>query len=484
MFKNNIINNKDKIINSICDLITYPSISAKTSDPMLPFGKDCYDALKYFLDLAKSLGFKTKNVDGYCGWAEFGEGKDLIGIIGHLDVVPAKADDWKYTPFTPTIDKNRIYGRGAIDDKGPVIASLFAMKTVFDYYKENNLTFNKRVRLIVGLNEEDSWECINYYKKHEEIPSIGFSPDADFPCIYAEKGVLSILISDFLPEYKKSSFNLNLINNVNTSSLVQIENIDCENNAINVVPKYCSINLKISKSLIIQDIINFLKEKIDNYNYDIDIYKIDDFNLKLTSYGIASHSAHPENGINAITRLLVILNDLYAKLNINFSFLSTFCKYIGDNYNGTNLSINYKDESGSLTLNTSQIYIKDNKLNIAINLRIPVNTKIDNIISIFENTFGKKNINVLSKLEPLYINKDSNLVKTLTSIFNETCNTNFEPLAIGGATYARAFNNVVSFGMNFPKDKDICHQADEFIDIDKLLLSTNIYAKAIYKLLN
>lgn len=484
MFKKSILENKNIIINSVCDLITYPSVSIKTDDPCLPFGKECDDCLKYFLNLAKSLGFRTKNIDGYCGWAEFGEGKELIGIIGHLDVVPAISDDWKHTPFTPTIEKNRIYGRGAIDDKGPVIASLFAMKAIMDYYKENNLTFNKRVRLIVGLNEEASWECINYYKKYEELPTIGFSPDADFPCIYAEKGVLSILISDILPEYKKNTFNLGLKNNVNPFSLIQIKNINCENNAINVVPKYCSVTLNFNEKLFIHDIIGFLKEKIDTYNYDIDIYKIDDYNLKLTSYGIASHSAHPEHGVNAITRLLVILNDLYAKFNISFPLLSTFCKYIGDNYLGTNLNINFKDESGGLTLNTSQAYINNNKLNIAINLRIPVNTKIDTIISIFENTFNKKNINVLSKLEPLYINKDNYLVKTLTSIFNETCNTSFEPLAIGGATYARAFKNIVSFGMNFPGDKDMCHQADEFIDIDKLILSTNIYAKAIYKLLN
>lgn len=198
MFKNYINSNKQKIISSVCDLITYQSVSIRTNDSSSPFGKDCSDCLKYFLRLANSLGFKTKNVDGYCGWAEFGDGSELIGIIGHLDVVPANEEDWKYSPFTPTIDKNKIYGRGAIDDKGPVIASLYAMKAVSDYYNENDIKFNKRVRLIVGLNEEKNWECINYYKEYEEIPKISFSPDADFPCIYAEKGVLSILLSDDL----------------------------------------------------------------------------------------------------------------------------------------------------------------------------------------------------------------------------------------------------------------------------------------------
>lgn len=137
---------------------------------------------------------------------------------------------------------------------------------------------------------------------------------------------------------------------------------------------------------------------------------------------------------------------------------------------------------GNLTLNTSQFYLKDNKICISINLRVPVHTKPEYVIDIFKKNF-KSNITVLRVQEALYVEKENELVQKLCSIFNETCRTNFEPIAIGGATYARAFPNFISFGMNFPKDKDMCHQVDEFIDIDKLMLATNIYAKAIYSLM-
>lgn len=137
---------------------------------------------------------------------------------------------------------------------------------------------------------------------------------------------------------------------------------------------------------------------------------------------------------------------------------------------------------GKLTLNTSQFYLKDNQINIGINLRIPVHTKIEDIINKFEENFPNK-VTTLSTLEPLYIDKNDKLVKTLCDIFNESCKTTLEPISIGGATYARAFHNCVSFGMNFPGDKDMCHQVDEFVDINKLLFSCNIYAKAIYSLL-
>ena len=412
------------------------------------------------------------------GFAEFGEGDELIGIVGHLDVVPAKEEDWTYSPFVPTIANNCIYGRGAIDDKGPVIASLYAMKAVMNYYEENNLKLNKRVRLIVGLNEEKDWKCIDYYKKHEEIPSMGFSPDSDFPCIYAEKSVISLLLSDKLS-------NINVISKnrfINNSPSILIENIDCNNNAINVVPKFCSITLYISNNKLMTNVINSSKQIIDKYNYEIDLYKIDENHLKLTSHGIASHSAHPELGVNSITKLIVVINDLFSTFNISLPIFNDFCTLIGDDYSGKNLSLDIEDESGHLTLNTSQLYIKDNKINIGINLRVPVHTEPEKIVNTFKEKF-KCEVSVLRIQPALYIEKENPLVKKLCSVFNETCNCNFEPVSIGGATYARAFDNFVCFGMNFPKDKDMCHQSDEFIEINKLLLATNIYSKAIYELL-
>ena len=478
MFKKNVLDNKQNIIESICDLITFPSISLEETDSPFPFGKDCDNCLKHFLHLASSLGFRTKNVDGYCGWAEFGEGKELIGIVGHLDVVPAQKEDWNYSPFIPTLSNNRIYGRGAIDNKGPVISSLYAMKIVMDYLNENNIILNKRVRLIVGLNEEKDWKCIEYYKAHEEIPSFGFSPDSDFPCIYAEKSVISLFISEEL-----SSITYNIKNKMYTSATpILIENFDCMQNAINVVPKFCSAILKTKSLQITSNVINVCKNLINKYSYEIDLYKMDDFHIKLSSYGKASHSAHPELGNNAITKLIIVLNDLFKNFNINFPLFKNFSELIGDDYTGTNLNLNITDESGSLTLNTSRLYIQNNKVYIGINLRVPISKTPNEIIEVFEKNFP--NQITLGRVQPsLFIDKENELVQKLCKIFNESCGTKLEPIAIGGATFARAFDNFICFGMNFPGDKDMCHQVDEFVDINKLMLATNIYANAIYELM-
>ena len=461
MFDQIIENNKNEIINTLCELIKFKSISIETNNPDMPFGEECKKALDFTLNLAQKLGFRTKNLDGYCGYIEFGEGEKILGIIGHLDVVPANPEDgWSNPPFSPTIIENKLYGRGAIDDKGPVIASLYAMKAVLD----SGIKLSKRVRLILGLNEEKDWKCIHHYKEiAEETPTIGFSPDADFPCIYAEKGILSIQL-----RHPFSIKNMTILK------------IDCNNNALNVVPKYCSITLKYDSN---NNRISFEnKDKITVENIDADT-------IKITAHGISAHAAHPELGENAITELIKYLNSYLDKslTETEFSFLAKLYDFgIFDTTSPAFLSSNtIQDESGILTSNVGFLGYKNNILEIGFNFRIPVNTPISKIKSTYEalsETFPDLYVKFTAEQAPLYVPKNSYLVKTLTKIFNEKAGQNVEPIAIGGGTYARAFPNCVAFGSNMPRQKDMCHQVDEFIDLDNLILSSKIYAEAIYEL--
>lgn len=460
MFDETIENLKEDIIASTCKLIQIPSVDARSEDASMPFGEHCAKALDYMLNLGKELGFRTKNIDGYCGYIEFGEGDELLGIIGHLDVVP-EGENWTHPPFSATIQDGKIYGRGAIDDKGPVIASLYAMKAIME-----NCKVNKRVRLILGLNEEKDWECIKYYKANEEIPTLGFSPDADFPCIYAEKGLLSTYLSS--PYHSNDS--------------IKIKSIDC-NNAINVVPKFCNITLSVDKEDLIVSCINKLEEIVNHYNFKIDISN-DNNIITLNSYGIAAHAAHPDFGTNAISQLLIVIHELFLSFNIENEFITNFYQKINLQYDGKDLGIDRSDESGTLTLNVAQLSLDGSNIRLGMNLRIPIHTSIDEIKEEIIKQFKSTNITVSFSGEknPLYLPKDHFLIQTLCRVFEEVTHTPASPIAIGGATYARAFPNCVSFGANMPGDKDMCHQVDEFISIDNLMLSTRIYTNAIYEL--
>lgn len=449
MFDESIDNNKENILNTVSELIKFDSVSIENDLSKDPFGKNCTDVLNYTLNIASKMGFRTKNIDNYCGYIEFGDGNELVGIIGHLDVVPADLNDgWTTPPFTPSIRDGKLYGRGSIDDKGPVIASLYAMKAIMDGVK-----ISKRVRLILGLNEEKSWKCINYYKEHEEWPTIGFSPDANFPAIYAEKGIMSIEI--------KNKFNIKDF---------EILNINCNNNAINVVPKYASITLK-GPDISLEENNNNIK-----ITYEGNVIKIE-------SFGVAAHAAHPELGDNAITNLIKYL------LN-NFEFETNYLKDLYDNgiFSLTSPKIfgdTVEDETGILTSNVAVLDYESGNLIIRINLRVPCTYELDEIFdkyNKFKNDYPELETAILNIQEPLYVEKEDYLVKTLVDIFNKKTGLNAKPIAIGGGTYARAFKNFISYGVTMPGDKDMCHQVDEYIDIDKLILSAKIYAEAIYEL--
>jgi succinyl-diaminopimelate desuccinylase len=464
MFKEFIKENYDNIINTTSELIKFNSVSEETENKDMPFGKECKDVLDYTLNLAKNMGFRTKNIDGYCGYIEFGEGEELIGIIGHLDVVPADINDgWTSSPFEATIRNDKLYGRGSIDDKGPVVSSLYAMKAVLEKCK-----IKKRVRLILGLNEEKSWKCINRYKETEEIPSMGFSPDANFPAIYAEKGILSILI--------KNEFSLDNFEIIET---------DCMNNALNVVPKYSSITLRYVGN---GEMPNFETEE------NIEIQKLDNTTVKIIARGIASHSAHPELGNNAITNLVKYLlkyfkNEyLQTLLNLGIfeiespEFLSR--KDIGYATEFNEMSV-IQDESGILTSNVARFDYEDGSLSIKINLRVPVKTNLDDIVMQYKklvNIFENISVEEIARQDALYVEKDSFLVTKLVDIYNKATCTKKEPIAIGGGTYARAFPNCIAYGPTMPNTKDMCHQVDEYIEVKTLMLATEIYAEAIYEL--
>ena len=298
------------------------------------------------------------------------------------------------------------------------------MKAVMD-----NCKVNKRVRLILGLNEENDWKCINYYKQHEESPTIGFSPDADFPCIYAEKTILT----SYLKMNYKDFLNKDII----------ITNINCNNNPLNVVPKFCSCILKININNISMDnFIHTIKSILTKLNYEIDIYKIDSENIKLTSHGIQAHGAHPDLGINAISRLIIALDEIFKQYKINIEFFDFFNKFINTEYYGESLNINFEDESGKLTLNVGNFSLQNKILQIGMNIRVPINTPIVDVGNKFLKSLSNYidvDFDTPNYLPHLYVPKNNYLVQTLCKIYNEETNSNLEPIAIGRSNFCKSF---------------------------------------------
>ncbi|MFN2362879.1 MAG: dipeptidase PepV [Halarsenatibacteraceae bacterium] len=455
-------NYQNDIIDSLRDILQYNSIQADPK-PGQPFGEEVDKCLNKTLEIAESLGFKTGNIDGYAGYAEIGEGEEMFGILCHLDIVPA-GDDWSYPPFAGKIDDNKIYGRGTLDNKGPAIASLYAMKVIQDL----DIKLNKRVRLIFGCNEESGWAGIDYYKKHAEMPEIAFSPDAEFPVIHAEKGILIFNLNKDLEAEPESDLE---------PGRVTVKSIT-GGNAPNMVPDRARA--------IVEGEFDYLSTQLEKYNNswdgELQLTKTDK-GLELEARGISAHGSMPQDGVNAVSHLINFLVEIDITPDEKAEFLKQYSELIGLNYFGENIGCQDSDEvSGPLVFNVGQIQLDDEQAKVVVNIRYPVQSNAAEVFSGIEARLESTGwtIEKGEHKEPLFVEKDSELVKSLMEIYQEeTGDYEAAPIAIGGGTYARAVEKAVAFGPLFPGQPELAHQKDEYIGVDDLIKNTVIYAKAI-----
>lgn len=412
----------DDAVKAISESIRFDS---SLSDPLegMPFGKGAADCLNHFLSLAESLGFETKNYGGYVGEAIFGDGKEEFAILAHLDVVPA-GSGWEKPPFGGLVDGGRIWGRGAMDDKGPAIASLFALKKL----KDEGFAPNKKIKLIVGLNEECGWKCIEHYNKVTRMPDTGFSPDANFPVIYAEKGILHIR-ADFPVD--KNLF----------SSLKGGERV-------NMVCDYCEA--------VPLSAVDTEKAKSLSLAFE---------NGRLVSRGKSAHGSTPEEGKNALLPMFeyfglqqivdCLFNDIYGLKTLN-------------------------DETGDLTLSPDVASYRDGVLSVLVDIRYPSTCPLTAVTEKLDK-FGVK-YETVSHQKPLFQDKNCELVQTLKKVYDDYTGEAHEPVAIGGGTYARALKYGVAFGPEIDGEEVTIHQANEYITIDRVKLMIEVYAEAVRRL--
>lgn len=451
---------EESLIKDIARLVKHNSVESEALEGM-PFGKGPADALNEALKISEELGFETKNYDNYAGYAQMGEGDKLIGIIGHVDIVPV-GDGWKYDPFTAQVHDDTLYGRGVTDDKGPTLAALYAMKIV----KDMGVPITKRVRLLFGANEETGMRGVKHYKEIEGDFDYGFTPDASFPLIFGEKGTFG------------ATFSADINNENAKVKIISVKG----GYARNVVCDKCVAVLE--KNDYCDELIKAFGEYAKDANLPF-TYECDD-TLVLTLTGVAAHASTPHLGVNAISHMMRFLSS--SKL-ISSPFVSGYNNAIGLSYLGENCKLNLKDEYGELTFNVGIIDTTENRLNATIDVRYPLTITTDEFQKHCDDmvkVFTEFGLTVDStKIGPsLYISPDSDLVKSLYDAYvTGTNDTENKPYTIGGGTYAKAFKNIVAFGPEMVGFDYNIHMTDEFIPLDHLRKAVKVYVHAILNLL-
>ena len=416
-----------------------------TADEKNPFGKGVSQALKYFEELAKKDGFKVTNYDNKVVEALVGEGKKNITIMAHADIVPV-GTGWSQDPFQVIEKKGVVYGRGVADDKGPLLSAYYGLLAL----KENNLLGNYRVRFLVGGNEESGSLCMEHYfhTLKKEAPTYGFSPDSDFPVVFAEKGIMNF-------EVRKK---------VNVPGLLSLKGGTAPNSVIEL----CTMQIELN-----DDIVPFLVKNCP----DADILTRDDI-VNITFHGKAAHGSTPQLGINAGMKAIKCLAE-YTQNKDLLKIVECYSDVYGKGCRATG----YSHDMGQNSLNVGLIDYKDGEISLIVNFRFVETCNPEDLKSNITAASRPLSVKFLGLSPILYFKKDSPLVKTLVNAYRmETGDNETEPLAIGGGTYAKETTNVVAFGLEYPGWDSKMHSVGEQIRVEALNQGMAIYARAIHDL--
>lgn len=436
----------NELVSSTAEIIRFDS-SMKAPEGEkgeYPFGKETADCLQFFLSLANEMGFQTNNYDNYIGEVVWGTGKDFA-ILAHLDVVPA-GGGWKYPPFGGVINDDvsdggvtgkKLWGRGTMDDKGPAMACLYALKAL----KDEGFQPRRTIKLIVGCNEESGWKCIEHYNKVAVMPEEGFTPDANFPVIYAEKGILH-----FTAQFP--------INDAPVSALKagQRVNMVCEEAS-------AVLTRKAAEKLVGYE--NPVKGTTLSYDNTTNI---------LQAHGKSAHGSTPQMGANALQALLAFLSTL------NPDFAHAYDILFNDAL-GLNV---FEDETGVLTMSPDIASFSAGVLKVTSDVRFPATFALASVTERLKENGVQYTVE--NYQPPLYNDKDGELISTLSRVYAKATGSDEQPIAIGGGTYARALKCGCAFGPEMDGEEATIHQANEYITLDRLRFLSEIYYDAVKEL--
>ena len=453
---------KRSFLNDLNTIVSVNSVrDESTAGPGKPFGNGPKEALDAMLDIAEKDGFAVKNIDGYAGVVEYGdpENPDTLGILGHLDIVPL-GEGWTKEPLKLTESGGYLFGRGVLDDKGPTMAAYYALKLI----RDAKIPLKKRVMLVMGCDEESGMECMNYYLSHAEIPKTGFVPDADFPVIYGEKGGAHVVLESSQPTVIRSL-------KAGSRPNIVIGKADAvTDQATDLQKELFAFFLKA----------NALEGSAQDNADGTTTWHIE---------GMPSHAAWPYKGINAAVQLLRFIGAAYDDR------LAQALGWLTADWTGKNLGIAQDGlYMGMLTQNPGIVDIENGRASVLLDIRYPNETNGHEILEKIQAACQKADPEIHAVLKsdskPLFVDPDSNLVRTLMDVYRKHTGDTYSPaITIGGGTYARKFENFVSFGPELPNDVKTTdqfvggpHQRDEGIRESDLINAIAIYADAILRL--
>lgn len=437
----------EKFLEDVGRLVAIPSVrDMETASAKAPFGKEIRKAFDAFMEIAQRMGFTVRDFDGYALDAQIGEGDDYIGVLGHLDVVEAgERSLWNSDPFVMRQENGMLYGRGVNDDKGPLLAALYAAARI----KKEKRKLHHPIRIIAGGAEETTWECMEHYFKHAVQPVCGFSPDGNFPIVNGEKGILQVR---FLMQADKD------------------------------IRLYCKERLNI----VCDDIQMLLPKGSDiSFVERTNLIEVLPDGIRITYRGIRALSRNPQRGENAIYKLV---KDFHGHLDRNtslYAMVNMLYENFTDDFYGKKSGLYFEDEAmgcGSVCPMSMQTH--DGMLELCLDVRYVKATNEQELLSVLRTLalqYGC-DLEVLRHKRLLYVEENSTLIQSLKTAYRRVMDEEAAVFTKGGASYARVLDHGVAFGATFPDEDPRPHMPNECMPVESLLKASDIYYEALVEL--
>ncbi|MFC4598296.1 dipeptidase PepV [Cohnella hongkongensis] len=477
---------QNSLLRDLSSLLAIPSVKNEAAvGPGAPLGVESARALKRMLGLAEREGLRIANIEGIVGYADY-DGRrsaaeetvgadrpdDYIAVLSHVDVVPASGE-WTTPPFEAAVRNGRLYARGALDDKGPTMAAFYGLLIV----KELGLPLRHRVRLIFGTDEETGMSCMDAYNRLERPPLAGFTPDADFPIVHAEKG------------------------QVNTRMTLKLSGSGSEDRvrlrgfrsgtAANMVPDSAEAFVGGSPdelASVAAAYRSYCAERGLSGSAAADPQRPEGATMLLRMEGKSAHGMAPETGVNAGLLLLQFL-DTQPLGGDDERFVHAAVELLAAESSGEALGIACRDDTtGALTVNVGLLRYApgENEAFFHLNIRFPACADGDRLLATLDVKLRPYGFHLAETVvkPPHEVPASHPMIGALQRVYTEQTGQPADLLSTGGGTYACKLPGCVAFGPLFPGEEDTAHQPDESISVDSLLRATALYAQAIYELAN
>lgn len=440
-FRTRIMEYQEEFLEDLKKLIAAESVrDLDTATQNAPFGIGIRTAFDRFLNIAEKCGFETEDFDGYACHASLGEAEEYVGVLGHLDVVDAALlEQWKTPPFELCRDSaDMLYARGVNDDKGPLLAALYAARIL----KDMGVSFKRSIRIIAGGAEETTWECMEHYFAKNAQPVMGFSPDGNFPVVNGEKGILKLdLAFPITKQNAKGQYTLL------KTACGSLENYVCSN-------------------------LSTICEK-------------DGESREYTWTGKSSLSRNPQRGENALWKFAEDFSEkCFVQEGVN-QLVEFVNDCLSNDFYGAKIGIFSEDAvMGTTSICPTGIALTEEALHMYIDIRYPKSTGVDEIeerFRVLAEVYDFKLERVAEK-RLLFVPEESELIQALKGAFMQVTGEEAEVLTKGGASYARTLDCGVAFGASFEGEEANPHMPNECMPLASLLKAMEIYCEALWKL--